>query len=101
MVSGCNQGRGTKHLPRLRPKTLSSFYLWFLFVSESGVIRVGNMLTYFPQVYLGTLALNLPALLVLTNVRSLGFLTTFVLLARDTKIRPTEMSWILIKVFFG
>ncbi|KAH7394979.1 hypothetical protein DE146DRAFT_721044 [Phaeosphaeria sp. MPI-PUGE-AT-0046c] len=30
----------------------------------------------------------------------LGFLTTFVLLARD-KIKPTDMSWILIKVFFG
>ncbi|OAL04004.1 hypothetical protein IQ06DRAFT_291629 [Phaeosphaeriaceae sp. SRC1lsM3a] len=30
----------------------------------------------------------------------LGFLTTFVLLARDT-IKPTDMSWILIKVFFG
>ncbi|KAH7398431.1 hypothetical protein BKA66DRAFT_545998 [Pyrenochaeta sp. MPI-SDFR-AT-0127] len=30
----------------------------------------------------------------------LGFLTTFVLLARD-KFKPKEMSWILIKVFFG
>ncbi|KAF2829287.1 hypothetical protein CC86DRAFT_368328 [Ophiobolus disseminans] len=30
----------------------------------------------------------------------LGFLTTFVLLARD-QFKPTEMSWILIKVFFG
>ncbi|KAF2816252.1 uncharacterized protein BDZ99DRAFT_484915 [Mytilinidion resinicola] len=30
----------------------------------------------------------------------LGFLTTFTLLARD-QIKPNEMSWILIKVFFG
>ncbi|KAF1964575.1 hypothetical protein BU23DRAFT_594080 [Bimuria novae-zelandiae CBS 107.79] len=30
----------------------------------------------------------------------LGFLTTFVLLARGT-YKPSEMSWILIKVFFG
>ncbi|KAF2121480.1 hypothetical protein BDV96DRAFT_564336 [Lophiotrema nucula] len=30
----------------------------------------------------------------------LGFLTTFVLLARD-QFTPREMSWILIKVFFG
>ncbi|KAF2129597.1 hypothetical protein P153DRAFT_366988 [Dothidotthia symphoricarpi CBS 119687] len=30
----------------------------------------------------------------------LGFLTTFVLLARE-EFKPREMSWILIKVFFG
>ncbi|KAL1798676.1 hypothetical protein ACET3X_002713 [Alternaria dauci] len=31
----------------------------------------------------------------------LGFLTTFVLLARDSRFNPQQMSWILIKVFFG
>ncbi|CAN9106445.1 unnamed protein product [Alternaria alternata] len=31
----------------------------------------------------------------------LGFLTTFVLLARDSRFNPKQMSWILIKVFFG
>ncbi|KAK1914535.1 hypothetical protein P3342_010524 [Pyrenophora teres f. teres] len=31
----------------------------------------------------------------------LGFLTTFVLLARDSRFNPKQMSWILVKVFFG
>ncbi|KAI4704018.1 hypothetical protein J4E81_001082 [Alternaria sp. BMP 2799] len=31
----------------------------------------------------------------------LGFLTTFVLLARDSRFNAKQMSWILIKVFFG
>ncbi|EOA86871.1 uncharacterized protein SETTUDRAFT_163003 [Exserohilum turcica Et28A] len=31
----------------------------------------------------------------------LGFLTTFVLLARDSRFNAREMSWVLIKVFFG
>ncbi|KAF1943035.1 hypothetical protein EJ02DRAFT_152406 [Clathrospora elynae] len=31
----------------------------------------------------------------------LGFLTTFVLLARDSRFNTKQMSWILIKVFFG
>ena len=32
--------------------------------------------------------------------RKLGFLTTFTMLARD-RMTVNEMSWLLIKVFFG
>ncbi|KAF2734929.1 hypothetical protein EJ04DRAFT_223379 [Polyplosphaeria fusca] len=50
--------------------------------------------------YLGKATLGLSLSSVTCLWHHLGFLTTFVLLARGT-YPPREMSWILVKVFFG
>ncbi|KAJ4989147.1 ion transporter [Stagonosporopsis vannaccii] len=69
------------------------------------VPRVFSLLSLNP--YFGTLIPCLKEMtkdfvkfLSLVFILYLGFLTTFVLLARD-QFKPREMSWILIKVFFG
>ncbi|KAF3035197.1 hypothetical protein E8E12_001158 [Didymella heteroderae] len=69
------------------------------------VPRIFSLLSLNP--YFGTLIPCLKEMtkdfvkfLSLVLILYLGFLTTFVLLARET-FKPQEMSWILIKVFFG
>ncbi|KAH6614219.1 hypothetical protein C7974DRAFT_72915 [Boeremia exigua] len=69
------------------------------------VPRIFSLLSLNP--YFGTLIPCLKEMtkdfvkfLSLVLILYLGFLTTFVLLARD-HFKPQEMSWILIKVFFG
>ncbi|KAF3003640.1 hypothetical protein E8E13_007883 [Curvularia kusanoi] len=69
------------------------------------VPRIFSLLSLNP--YFGTLIPCLKEMtkdfvkfLSLVLILYLGFLTTFVMLARD-KFKPQEMSWILIKVFFG
>jgi len=69
------------------------------------VPRIFSLLSLNP--YFGTLIPCLKEMtkdfvkfLSLVLILYLGFLTTFVLLARDS-FKPQEMSWILIKVFFG
>lgn len=69
------------------------------------VPRICSLLSLHP--YFGTLIPCLKAMvkdfvkfMVVVAILYIGFLTTFTLLARDT-FTLSEMSWILIKVFFG
>lgn len=69
------------------------------------VPRICSLLSLHP--YFGTL---IPCLKQMTKdfvkfmsvvvILYLGFLTTFIMLARD-RFKPSEMAWILVKVFFG
>ncbi|KAF7947985.1 hypothetical protein EAE96_009054 [Botrytis aclada] len=67
--------------------------------------RIFSLLSLHP--YFGTLipclkdmAIQFGKFMIITAVLYLGFLTTFTLLARDS-FTLGEMSWVLIKVFFG
>ncbi|RFU32093.1 hypothetical protein B7463_g4254, partial [Scytalidium lignicola] len=69
------------------------------------VPRICSLLSLHP--YFGTLipclkqmAKDFVKFMVVVAILYIGFLTTFSLLARDT-LTLTEMSWILVKVFFG
>ncbi|PQE03679.1 ion transporter protein [Rutstroemia sp. NJR-2017a BBW] len=62
------------------------------------VPRICSLLSLHP--YFGTLAKDFVKFMVIVVVLYIGFLTTFTLLARDT-FTLGEMSWVLIKVFFG
>ncbi|KAI9679476.1 MAG: hypothetical protein M1817_005498 [Caeruleum heppii] len=84
----------SKHSPQLTDTSFDILSLEALFL----VPRICSLLSLHP--YFGTLTKDFIKFLGIVIILYLGFLTTFTLLARD-QFTLNDVSWILIKVFFG